>query len=490
MLEPELRKQVDALWDKFWSGGLANPLMAIDQLNYLIFLNRLEAGDDLAARRAHKRGEVFTSVFLMAEECRWSFWRHLPAEQMHAHMQTTVFPWMKELAPENHAFTSFMRDAAFLIPKPSLLVEAVAVLDNLRIADRNLDTLGDIYEYMLSKLGVAGQIGQFRTPRHLIRLLVALVDPKLGQTIIDPAAGTGGFLIAADQHIKASYTSSEFLAVDEDGALQGALADKLTVKQRRLLQNALIGFDFDPTMVRIAAMNMVLHGIDQPHVAYADALGKSFDHSPRAHVVLANPPFSGSIDVSDISDDFAIKTGKTELLFLELILDLLLPGGKAAIIVPDGVLFTRQRAFETVRERLVEQNRLEAVISFPTGVFRPYAGVKTSALVVTRGGHTDSVWMYDLRADGYSLDDKRLTVADNDIPHLLEMWGGRDASDRSFTVDVERLRQRGYELTPSAYIEREGAEIAYLDPRPLLDELDAAVGEVGDAVSVLREALG
>jgi type I restriction enzyme M protein len=490
MLDPELRKQIDQLWDKFWAGGLANPLMAIDQINYLIFLNRLEANDDLAARRARHAGRAFTSVFEGAEKCRWSYWRHLKAEQMHEHVATVVFPWMKALAPENHAFTSFMRDAAFLIPKPSLLVEAVGVLDNLRIADRNLDTLGDIYEYMLSKLGIAGQIGQFRTPRHLIRLLVALVDPQLGQTVIDPACGTAGFLIAADQHVKAAYTSEEFLSRDEEGALQGALGDKLTNKQRQLLQNALIGFDFDPTMVRIAAMNMVLHGIDQPHVAYADGLGKGFDHSPRAHVVLANPPFSGSIDVADISDDFVIKTGKTELLFAELILDLLLPGGKAAFILPDGVLFTRQRAFEAVRKRLIEENRLEAVVSFPIGVFRPYAGVKTSALVVTKGGHTDEVWMYDMRADGYTLDDRRLPIADNDIPHLLSVWPERADSDRSFSVDVDRLREQGYELTPSAYSERDGGELVYLDPRPLLDEIDDAVAEVRDAVAALRKALG
>lgn len=489
MLDPDLRKQIDALWDKFWSGGLANPLMAIDQINYLIFLNRLEASDDLAARRAKSRGDRHKSVFAGNEKCRWSYWSHLSAEQMHSHVQSSVFPWMKKLAPENHAFTSFMRDATFLIAKPSLLVEAVAVLDNLKIADRNLDTLGDIYEYMLSKLGVAGQIGQFRTPRHLIRLLVALVDPKLGQTVIDPACGTAGFLIAADQHIKAAHTSPEFLSEDEEGALQGVRADKLSAKQRRALQNALIGFDFDPTMVRIAAMNMVLHGIEQPHVAYADALGKGFDHSPRAHVVLANPPFSGSIDVADISEDFAIETGKTELLFLELILDLMLPGGKAAVIVPDGVLFTRQRAYERIRERLVTKNQLEAVISFPTGVFRPYAGVKTSALVVTKGGSTNSVWMYDLRADGYSLDDKRVKVDGNDIPHLLEMWPERATSDRSFTVEVERLREQGYELTPSAYIERDGGEVAYLDPRPLLDEIEAATEEVHEAVAELRKVL-
>lgn len=489
MLEPELRRQVDQLWDRFWAGGLANPLMAIDQLNYLIFLNRLEATDNLAAKRANARGNEFESVFDSCPKCRWSYWRNLKAEEMHKHVANEVFPWMKELAPDNHAFTSFMRDAAFLIPKPSLLVEAVAVLDQLRIADRNLDTLGDIYEYMLSKLGVAGQIGQFRTPRHLIRLLVSLVDPQLGQTVMDPAAGTAGFLIAADQHIKAKYTSEEFLNTGEDGSPQGALGDRLTPRQRAQLQDTLVGFDFDPTMVRIAAMNMVLHGIEQPHVVYGDALGKTFDHSQRAHIVLANPPFSGSIDQQDVSPDFVTVTGKTELLFLQLFIDLLLPGGKAAVIVPDGVLFTHQRAHRSIRQRLLDDNRLDAVISFPIGVFRPYAGVKTSALVFTKGGTTNEVWMYQMTADGFTLDDKRLPTDENDIPHLLDAWPEREITDKSFTVEAGQIRAHDYELTPSAYVERPSDPMALVDPTPMLDDIANSAEEIERAVEVLRRTL-
>jgi type I restriction enzyme M protein len=490
MLEAELRRRVDQLWDRFWSGGLANPLMAIDQLNYLIFLKRLEAIDDLAARRARVQSRRHASVFDDAEQCRWSHWRNFPAAQMHEHVATVVFPWMKKLSPEFHAFTSYMKDAAFLIPKPSLLVEAVAALDEMRIGDRNTDALGDVYEWMLSKLNVAGQAGQFRTPRHIIRALVEIANPQLGQTVIDPACGTSGFLISSYQHVLADHTSPEFLGRDASGAPQGALGDRLLPKQRRLLQNSLIGFDFDVTMVRIGAMNMVLHGIEHPHVSYADTLGKAFDHSPRAHVVLANPPFSGSLNESEISDEFRIKTTKTELLFVQLILDLLLPGGRAAVVVPDGVLFTRQRAHKGVRRRLMEQNRLDAIVSLPTGVFRPYAGVKTSVLVVTKGGHTDEVWMYRVTADGYSLDDRRMKTDADDLPHLLASWPDRAITDRSFVVPIERIQEHDYELTPSAYADIDDEEIEEADPRALIDDIEGSISAANAAINTLRKALG
>lgn len=492
MLDIELRRKIDALWDKFWSGGLANPLTAIDQINYLIFLNRLEAADNLEARRAKASGRSHSSVFESGEhgaQCRWSYFKHLPAEQMHIHLATVVFPWLKQLAPETHAFTAFMRDAAFLIPKPSLLVEAVGVLDDLRVGDRNLDTLGDIYEYMLSKLNVAGQIGQFRTPRHIIRLLVELVEPRLGQVVMDPACGTGGFLIAAHQFIAAKYTSDEFLTRDETGALHGALGDKLSPKQRKTLQAALHGSDFDPTMVRIAAMNMVLHGIDAPNVGYADALGRSFDHSPRAHVVLANPPFSGSVEQGDISDDFRIKTGKTEILFLELIEQVLLPGGRAGVVVPDGVLFTGKKAQRSIRQRLVDHNRLEAVVSLPTGAFKPYAGVKTSVVVFTKGGTTGDVWYFDLRADGYSLDDRRVPVEENDIPDLLAAWPERKETDKSFLVSAEDIRSVGYDLAINAHRPGTASAWEHADPVALLGQAEHALAEVTECLAELRKVL-
>lgn len=470
MLADDLRKKVDSLWNKFWAGGLANPLVAIDQMNYLIFLKRLEDTDDLAARRAEARGEEFQSVFAgpKGESARWSHWRHFPADAMLTHVQSQVFPWLKNLAPENHAFTQYLADATFLIHKPSLLVEAVNIIDELAISDQNVDTQGDIYEYMLSKLSVAGQIGQFRTPRHIIRAMVEIVDPKVGQTIMDPACGTGGFLIAAYQHMVAAGTSDEFLEVDPGGQLHGVLGDQLSDEAWEWLRNgALFGYDFDPTMVRIAAMNMVLHGIANPQVEYADSLGKGFSHAPRAHIVLANPPFSGSIEVPEISDDFVEKTRKTELLFVELIMDLLMQGGRSAVIVPQGVLLAGQDVPRKIRDRLLRQNMLEAVISLPHSTFKPYASVSTAILVFRKGGSTGRVWMYRVENDGYSQDGSRSPIDDNDLPDLLEQWRNRDSdgyepvAGRHRWVGIGAIGAKANALSPHLYLQASRVEHDY-----------------------------
>lgn len=476
MLDPELRAKVDALWDKFWAGGLANPLMAIDQMNYLIFLKHLEDSDLLATRRAQAAGEAYQSVFADAEDCRWSYWKNLKAEEMLDHIQQRVFPWLKQLAPENHAFTTYLRDAAFLIPKASLLVEAVGVIDDLAISDRNIDTQGDIYEYMLGKLGVAGQIGQFRTPRQIIRTMVELVAPRVGDVIIDAACGTAGFLIAAYQYIIEKGTSEEFLSYDEFGVPHGLVGDKLAKRDWGLLRNGgLVGFDFDPTMVRIAAMNMVLHGIGRPKVSYADALGKAFSHAPRANVILANPPFSGSVDESDISDEFSVTTKSTELLFLELFMDLLLPGGRAAIIVPEGVVLGSDRATRRVRELLLTNNDLQAVVSLPHWIFKPYASVATFILVFSGGGTTERTWMYELRDDGFSRDGVREQIDANDLPDLIEQWGLRLADSyegvagRHGWVELDRLTAHDFELAPRRYLRAAGSEHRY--PTAQISEL-------------------
>jgi len=501
MLDAELRREVDALWDKFWAGGLANPLMAIDQMNYLIFLNRLEHVDTLEQKRADSRGIRYKSTFagyfespkrkVRATECRFSFWSNLPAEEMFEHLQTVVFPWMKALAPENHAFTSFMRDAAFLIPKPSLLVEAVNVIRDLKITDRNLDTQGDIYEYMLGKLGVAGQIGQFRTPRHIIRTIVAMVDPQLGEVVIDPACGTAGFLIAAYQHMIAAATSEEFLTHDEDGAPQNLLGDRLTRRQWQWLRNGgLVGYDFDPSMVRIAAMNMVLHGIPRPEVSYADALGKTFSHSPRAKVVLANPPFSGSVDMADISDDFTIRTGKTELLFLDLFQQILLPGGRAGVVVPDSVLFsTRTKTHKTFRRNLIENHGLEGVVHFPSGVFRPYSSVATAVLIFTKDGTTQNVWMYGVTADGYSLDDRRVPIAENDLSDLLNQWTARSTGEHSLLVSADAIRSAAYDLSINTYRSVAHSQSVMRSPAEILDAAQLTTTEVQKGLDELRKML-
>lgn len=492
MLDAALRRKVDQLWDKFWSGGLANPLMAIDQLNYLIFLKRLEETDDREAKRAEATGEDHESVFDGPnDKRRWSQWRHYSADKMFKHVRDVVFPWVKkEIAPDNEAFREFMQDATFMIPKASLLVEAVHVLDELKILDRNIDTQGDIYEYMLGKLSVAGQIGQFRTPRHVIRALVQLIDPGVGETVVDPACGTAGFLIAAYQHMLASNTSDEFLEYGEDGTPHNLFGDQLSDRQWKWLRNGgLVGYDFDPSMVRIAAMNMVLHGITNPSISSSDSLGKSFSHQPVADVILANPPFSGSVEPSDISDEFTISTKKTELLFVDLMLDMLKPGGRAAIIVPDGVLFGSSRAHDKLRERLVDENSLMAVVSLPNGVFRPYAGVKASVLVLQSGGKTGDVWMFEVTADGYSLDDKRQPIDDDDLPLLLEAWADRKTTDLSFTVPVGEIRDAGYELTPSSYKEVDLAVVEHDSPMDLIAQLQEMASKIDSELAALSKEL-
>ncbi len=482
MLTTELRRQVDALWDKFWAGGLANPLLAIDQINYLIFLKRLEDIDNLNARRAKIRGDVHTSIFNGPDDIhRWSFFRNLQADDMLRQIQTDIFPWLKTLTPADHPFTAYMRDAAFVIPKASLVVEAVNVIDELAITDRNTDTQGDIYEYMLSRLGVAGQVGQFRTPRHIIRTMVKLIDPKMGEAIMDPACGTAGFLVAAYQHIVEAGTSPEFLHFDEAGAPSGLVGDRLSEKQWAWLRNPpLIGRDFDSTMVRIGAMNMILHGVPTPEIEYMDTLSKRFDHTPRTQVILANPPFAGSIDRSELHEAFPVRTLKTELLFVQLFSQLLVPGGRAAVIVPDGVLFGSTRAHVETRRRLITENGVEAVVSLPAGSFRPYSGSSTAILVFRRGATTKRVWMFDVRADGYTLDDRRLPTAENDLPALLAAWPHRIDTDRSFSVDVSVIAANKYDLSVDRYK-------ATRFSLPNVVEVDGAVGAALGAVSeVLR----
>lgn len=491
MLDQGLRKKVDLLWDKFWAGGLANPFMAIDQMNFLIFLKRLEDIDQLSTQRAAAQNEKHSSIFEGAgAKARWSYWSHLEGQEMFSHVRDFVFPWLKKISVKQQNFETFMKDAMFLIPKPSLLVEAVTLIEDLAITDRNVDTQGDIYEYMLGKLNVAGQAGQFRTPRHIIRAMVQMVDPKPGEPVIDPACGTGGFLIAAAQHIIGSHTSPEFLSYDEGGAPHGLVGDKLSSKQWQWLKNdGLVGFDFDLSMVRIATMNMVLHGLDSPKVAYADSLGKQFSHKERAQVILANPPFAGSLDAEDVSPDFKTKTKKTELLFVQLFIDLLVSGGRAAAIVPDGFLFSMTKAHIAIRERLVEDIRLDGVVSLPPGTFKPYTNASCGILLFTKGGTTADVWMYDVTADGYSLDDKRLPIDDNDLPHLVQSWAKREITDRSFVVSVEQLRKNDYDLSVPSYQAVGDEMFNSSDPSDVLQEAEARHQEVAAFLATAKERL-
>ncbi|MBA4312612.1 MAG: DNA methyltransferase, partial [Chlorobiaceae bacterium] len=349
LTDPILKNKVDSLWDKFWSGGIANPITAIEQMSYLIFLKRLEDMDNARAAAAKRKNETYRSLFHGSKECRWSYWSQLPGDQMLKHVRDTVFDFLRNLGSETSSFTQYMQDAVFIIPKASLLQEAVKIIDDMHISEQNIDVQGDLYEYLLMQLTTAGKNGQFRTPRHIIRMIVKLVNPKVGDRICDPAAGTGGFLVNAYEHILESNTSADVLEYPPEadgGKPHHLIGDKIADKKllKFLKSQALTGYDFDSTMTRIGAMNLMLHGIDNPNFRYMDALSKTFKEKEIYDVILANPPFKGSIDKSDINERFSVKTTKTELLFIELMYDLLVTGGRCGVIVPDGVLFGTSNA--------------------------------------------------------------------------------------------------------------------------------------------------
>jgi type I restriction enzyme M protein len=427
LTDTALRSQVDALWDKLWAGGLPNPLDAIEQLSFLLFLKRLDEREQDAERAARLRGKKHQPIF-PDPKLRWSHWTQLPADQALRHVKEKVFPFIKTLGGEGGSLAQQMANAEFKVNKPSLLIEAARAIDDMQISSQNQDVQGDLYEYLLSKLNTAGQNGQFRTPRHIIRMMVKLADPHPGDRVCDPAAGTCGFLVAAYQHILESHTRPDNLTYDEEGYPHHLIGDQLSAEEHKFLQTkALTGYDNDSgmTMLRIGCMNMMLHGIDSPNFRYTDTLSKAFNEERLYDVVLANPPFKGAIDAADVNPSLPAKCKKTEILFLHLFVRLLENGGRAAVIVPDGVLFGSSRAHVDVRKKLIEENRLDAVVSMPAGVFRPYAGVSTAVLVFTKGAATERIWFYDMEHDGFSLDDKRQKVADNDIPDVLECWKKR-----------------------------------------------------------------
>ena len=435
MLSSKLKADIRALWDRFWSGGIANPLTAIEQITYLVFLKQLEDLDNQRAREAQEAGRVHQSIFdnppkdpnapptdkptdkktkeVDRATFRWSYIKELPSEERLNHVRSDVFDWLKTIP----GVQDRMRDAVFVIPSPNLLEGAIKTIDKLFVPARNQDTLGDVYEMLLSEIAEAGKNGQFRTPRHIIRLMCDLVDPRIGDRICDPACGTAGFLVNAYQHILKSNTSPDILQFEADGTPLFAVGDQLTAAQHEQLRhNHFYGFDFDRTMVRLGWMNMIQHGMIEPQVNYADALGSRFNNELLVNggaigdfdVILANPPFKGSIDINDIGESLKeLDTTKTELLFVELILQLLRVGGRAAVIVPEGLLFGSTNAHRTLRKKLVEENQLNAVISLPGGVFQPYASVKTSILFFVRGGQTEKVWFYEVGVDGLSLNAKR-----------------------------------------------------------------------------------
>ncbi len=366
-------------------------------------MKRLEDMDIVEERRASARKIPYTPIFSGHDECRWSNWKNYPADQMLTHVRDVVFPFIKTISNgEKSRFSEHMKDAVFIIAKASLLQEAVSILDRMDITARNRDTQGDIYEYLLSQLSTAGKNGQFRTPRHIIRMMVGLVDPDINDRVCYPACGTAGFLVNAYEHIIRRYTSPDTLKVDEDGEYTNLVGDHITepAHWEKLWSDIFYGFDFDSTMTRISVMNMMLHGIRSPEIHIIDTLSKRYTEEEKYSVILANPPFKGSIDKSDISDNLSLTTTKTELLFVERMVTLLVTGGRCSVIVPDGVLFGSSNAHKNLRKILLETCQLEGIVSMPSGVFKPYAGVSTAVITFVKGGSTNRVWFYNMESDG------------------------------------------------------------------------------------------
>lgn len=505
MLNQNIRARIDQLWDKFWSGGIANPLTAVEQISYLLFMRRLDAMDRKKQEDAEYLKRPHRSIFEKDNQ-RWSHFRNLPAEEMLTHVRDKVFPFIKSLGKEGQSFSKYMQDAVFIIPKASLLVEAVGVIDEIyaeieretRESGQTFhDTQGDLYEYLLSEIATAGKNGQFRTPRHIIQMMCALVDPRLSEEICDPACGTGGFLLGAFQHILTRHTSAKLRHKDENGMERGLVGDKLTDKRQWqvLKEKTFHGYDFDTTMVRIGLMNLILHGIDSPNLSYMDTLSKAFSEKDRFDVVLANPPFKGSIDKGDINEDLSLKTTKTELLFVNRIINMLRIGGRAAVIVPDGVMFGSSNAHTALREMLLDKCELQAVVKMPSGVFKPYAGVSTAVVVFVKGGKSENVWFYDMQADGYSLDDKRQKTEENDIPDLIAKWGSRDPkkdTDRkakAFFVPADDIRKNKYDLSLNRYKEVVYEEVKYDPPKAIIRHLRNLEEEVRNDLNELERML-
>jgi len=493
MLDSQLKSKINSLRDKFWAGGISNPLTAIEQISYLIFMKRLEDMDIVNQKRAEARKEKYKSIFHGHEDCKWSHWKYFNAEDMLNHVRNVVFPFIKNLKNGTDVlYAENMKDSAFLIPKPSLLQEAVSIIDELNITSKNQDIQGDIYEYLLSMLNISGENGQFRTPRHIIRMMTELVNPKIGEKVVDAAAGTAGFLIGAYEHILKENTSKDIIKYDEYGAPHNLVGDKIVDKKHwdLLRKYTFYGFDFDSTMVRIATMNMILHGIENPNIIRFDTLSKAFQQKPEYDVVLANPPFAGSIDKSDIHDNFKLDTTKTELLFLELFYNLLNIGGRAAVIVPSGGLSGSSNSHIKLRKMLLENCQLEAVISMPSGVFKPYSGVGTGVLVFTKGNRTDSVWFYEMEADGYSLDDKRDFIdGKGDIPDIIEKFKTKEVSRKNFVVPFDKIKTNDYKLAISEYKELEHDETKYEDSKKILERVIKEEDDISKQLNELKKMI-
>ena len=499
MITGELKNKIDSLWDTFAAGGLVNPLSVIEQITYLMFIHDLDDSDNLRAKEADMLGLPYQSIFagevqvgdrtIDGQQLKWSVFHDFPAAKMYAVVQDWVFPFIKNLhSDKNSAYSKYMDDAIFMLPTPLLLSKVVDALDEiyrLMSESQAADVRGDTYEYLLSKISQSGRNGQFRTPRHIIRMMVELMDPKADDIICDPACGTSGFLVTAGEYLKERRKEEIFFNRQ---------------KKDHYMNHMFFGYDMDRTMLRIGAMNMMTHGIDNPFIEYRDSLSDQNPDKDKYSLILANPPFKGSLDADIVSADLlkVCKTKKTELLFLALFLRMLRVGGRCACIVPDGVLFGSSTAHKAIRRELVDGNRLEAVISMPSGVFKPYAGVSTAVLIFTKTGHggTDNVWFYDMQADGFSLDDKRSPVQENDIPdivarfHDLEAEKDRQRTEQSFFVPKAEIVENGYDLSINKYKKTEYKPVEYPPTSQIMAELWELEMQIGEEMDKLEELLG
>jgi type I restriction enzyme M protein len=472
MLTGELKNKVDKIWETLWTAGISNPLTVIEQLTYLLFIKGLDDQQSRDERKAERTGTPLENATFGPDQghLRWRNLRELDPETMYSRIKDDAFPFIKELGGANGStYRKHMEGAIFMFPKPSALARVVELLDQLDLSDR--DTKGDMYEYMLSKLSVAGQNGQFRTPRHIIKMMVDLTRPQPADFIADPACGTAGFLVAAGEYIREHHAAA-------------MVKDELRAHFRN---GMFTGYDFDSSMLRIGNMNMVMHGFDGATIDYMDSLSSTSDElRDRFDLILANPPFKGSLDYDSVATDLlqTVKTKKTELLFNALFLRALKVGGRAAVVVPDGVLFGSSTAHKEIRRILVEDHQLNAVISMPGGVFKPYAGVSTAVIIFTKtnSGGTDTVWFYDMQADGYSLDDKRAPVDQNDIPDIVSRYqnpekeADRKRTDKSFLVPKADIVAQGYDLSINRYKEMEYEEVQYDDPKTIINGKDGTPG--------------
>jgi type I restriction enzyme M protein len=550
----KLKSLIDSLWNAFWSGGISNPLTAIEQITYLLFMKRL---DDMEAKRerdADFTGDPYTSRFagtyipyfddtelyfdrgdhpsgrteeeiatIIAEhkkprpksELRWAFFKTMaPADAMLEHVRYDVFPFIKSLNGVTSPFTKHMANAVFIIEKPSLLVEAVKQIEEIFIEIEKdategghafQDIQGDVYEMLLSEIATAGKNGQFRTPRHIIKLIADLVEPKLGKRIADPACGTGGFLLGAYQYVLSDLVrqkDSSKLIKDNDGFERATLSAVLTEEVKKILEDSFYGYDIDITMVRLGLMNLMMHGIDNPHIDYKDTLSKTYNEDAQYDIVMANPPFTGNIDKGDINESLKLQTTKTELLFVERIYTMLKIGGVGAVIIPQGVLSGSDKAFVQLRKKLIEDAELNAIITLPSGVFKPYAGVATAILLFTKGGQTEHTWFYEMKSDGYELNDKRTEkttvtgVRDfGDLQDIIEKYRNRNIETdinrtaQHFYVPRAEIIKNDYDLSSNKYKTEVYKEIIYRAPLDILLGLSSLELDILSGIEELKNLL-